>query len=50
MNVSGYTVVGYSVGLSGLGEADSVLTQERGLGGKRKMGAGVFVPIHAKHV
>ena len=50
MNVSGYTVVGYSVGLSGLGEADSVLIQERGLGGKRKMGAGVFVPIHAQHV
>ena len=50
MDVKGYTVVGYSVRLSGLSEADSVLVQERGLGGKRKMGAGVFVPIRQKHV
>ena len=50
MNVRGYTIVGYSVRLSGLGDLDSVLAQERGLGGKRKMGAGVFVPIHPKHV
>lgn len=49
MNVKGYTVVGFSVRLSALGEADSVLIQERGLGGKRKMGAGVFVPIRPKH-
>ncbi len=50
MVVKGYTIVGHSVQLSGLSEADSVLVQERGLGGKRKMGAGVFVPIHPKHV
>ena len=49
MDVKGYTVVGYSVRLSGLSEADSVLIQECGLGGKRKMGAGVFVPIRPKH-
>ena len=50
MDVKGYTIVGYSVRLSGLSDADSVLVQQRGLGGKRKMGAGVFVPIHPKHV
>ena len=49
MDVKGYTVVGYSVRLSGLSEADSVLIQKCGLGGKRKMGAGVFVPIRPKH-
>ena len=49
MDVKGYTIVGYSVRLSGLGDGDSVLIQENGLGGKRKMGAGVFVPIRPKH-
>lgn len=49
MDVKGYAVVGYSVRLSGLDEADSLRIQERGLGGKRKMGAGVFVPISPKH-
>ena len=48
MDVKGYTIVGFSVRLSGLGEADSLLVQQRGLGGKRKMGAGVFVPIRSK--
>lgn len=50
MDVKGYTIVGYAVRLSGLEEAESVRVQERGLGGKRKMGAGVFVPIRSKHV
>ncbi|MCY4648298.1 MAG: type I-MYXAN CRISPR-associated protein Cas6/Cmx6 [Gammaproteobacteria bacterium] len=49
MDVKGYTIVGFSVRLSGLDEGDSVLVQERGLGGKRKMGAGIFVPIRPKH-
>lgn len=49
MNVKGYTIVGYSLRLSGLGEADSVLVQQRGLGGKRKMGAGIFVPTRSEH-
>ncbi len=50
MTVKGYTIVGYSVRLSGLTASGSVLVQERGLGGKRKMGAGIFVPINRKHV
>ena len=49
MDVKGYAIVGHSVRLSGLNEADSALVQERGLGGKRKMGAGVFVPLRPKH-
>ena len=39
MDVKGYIIVGFSVRLSGLNEGDSVLVQDRGLGGKRKMGA-----------
>lgn len=50
MRVKGYTIVGHAVRLSRLSDADSVIVQERGLGGKRKMGAGVFVPISPKNV
>lgn len=50
MNVKGYVIVGHSVRLSGLSESESVLVQARGLGGKRKMGAGIFVPIRPQHV
>jgi CRISPR-associated protein Cas6 len=38
------TVVGYGVRVSGLNAAESLLLQEHGLGGRRKMGCGVFVP------
>jgi len=36
--------VGYAVRVSGLSDEDSLKLQERGLGGKRRMGCGVFVP------
>ncbi len=49
MAVKGYTIVGYSVRLSSLNEADSVIVQQHGLGGKRKMGAGIFLPIRSEH-
>ena len=45
MDVKGYTVVGFAVRLSGVAHDSSVRIQESGLGGKRKMGAGIFVPI-----
>ena len=44
MQIKRYTVIGYTVGLSGLTEEQSILVQQRGFGGKRKMGAGVFLP------
>ena len=37
-------VVGYSVLATELTAEESILLQERGLGGRRKMGCGVFVP------
>lgn len=38
-------VVGFEVKLTGLSAEGSVRLQERGLGGRRKMGCGVFVPF-----
>jgi CRISPR-associated protein Cas6 len=37
-------IVGYEVLVEGLTAAESIMLQERGLGGKRHMGCGVFVP------
>ena len=37
------TIVGFGIEANNLREADSIILQERGLGGKRKMGCGVFV-------
>ena len=39
------TVVGYGVRVAGLNAAESLRLQEHGLGGRRKMGCGVFVPV-----
>lgn len=38
-------VVGFEVFLSRLGEEDSLRIQEVGIGGRRKMGCGLFVPV-----
>ncbi|MGL6338022.1 MAG: type I-MYXAN CRISPR-associated protein Cas6/Cmx6 [Waterburya sp.] len=37
------TLVGFGVEANNLSEADSIVLQEKGLGGKQKMGCGVFV-------
>ncbi len=37
------TLVGFGIEANNLSEADSILLQEKGLGGKHKMGCGVFV-------
>ena len=37
------TLVGFGVEISNLNQADSIVLQEKGLGGKQKMGCGVFV-------
>jgi hypothetical protein len=47
VKVHGKLVVGFPVVLSGLDPAASLLVQSRGIGGRRHMGAGVFLP-HAK--
>lgn len=43
-------VVGFEVTMTGLTAKDSVSLQENGLGGRRKMGCGVFVPGGAEKV
>lgn len=37
------TIVGFGIEANNLGETDSIILQEKGLGGKHKMGCGVFV-------
>lgn len=44
LHIKDNVVVGFAVGLTGLGVAASLRIQERGLGGRRHMGAGIFVP------
>lgn len=41
-------VVGYSVMLSGLTAEDSMRVQEAGIGGRRHMGCGLFVPLRSR--
>jgi CRISPR-associated protein Cas6 len=38
-------VIGFELTVAGLAADDSLLLQERGLGGRRHMGCGVFVPV-----
>ncbi len=44
ITIHGKKVVGHSLLVHGLSPAHSLLLQEKGLGGRRKMGCGVFVP------
>ncbi|MGB5713050.1 MAG: type I-MYXAN CRISPR-associated protein Cas6/Cmx6 [Waterburya sp.] len=37
------TLVGFGIEANNLSEADSIILQEKGLGGKHKMGCGVFI-------
>lgn len=44
LRVRDKTVVGFPVGLTGLGATASLRVQAQGFGGRRHMGAGIFVP------
>lgn len=44
MRVRGDRVVGFGLALSGLEEQASLRIQETGLGGRRRLGGGIFVP------
>ncbi|ACK74093.1 CRISPR-associated protein, Cas6-related (plasmid) [Gloeothece citriformis PCC 7424] len=44
IKIKRFTVVGFGLEMSNLSDEDSLLLQEVGLGGKRRMGCGVFVP------
>lgn len=44
LRIKGRKIVGYAVGVEGLTAEESLIVQERGLGSRRRMGCGVFVP------
>lgn len=44
LRVQGKTIVGHALLVSELSAEESICLQENGLGGRRKMGCGVFVP------
>jgi CRISPR-associated protein Cas6 len=45
LRIKDRAIVGYSVRIEGLSAAESLRLQEHGLGGRRKMGCGMFLPI-----
>jgi CRISPR-associated endonuclease/helicase Cas3 len=47
ITVAGRSIIGCAVQVDGLTEADSILLQVRGIGGKRTMGCGVFRPARS---
>lgn len=47
VRIRGVSVVGFAVRVSGLSDRDSLTLQERGIGGRRHMGCGIFVPAQA---
>ena len=48
VRVKNKRIVGYSVLATELTAEESILLQERGLGGRRRMGCGVFVPFQPR--
>ena len=48
LKIKGKTLVGYGVKITDLNEKDSISLQEQGIGGKHKMGCGVFMPMRKK--
>ncbi|MGO9919294.1 MAG: type I-MYXAN CRISPR-associated protein Cas6/Cmx6 [Isosphaeraceae bacterium] len=45
LRIKGRRVVGYSLRMLGLTAEESMRLQEEGLGGRRRMGCGIFVPM-----
>jgi len=48
MHLKGKSIVGYSVRVSDLSDEASIKLQETGLGGRHRMGCGIFVPVKAR--
>lgn len=44
VDIKGYKVVGFEVRVSGLNDVESIRLQRLGIGGRRHMGCGIFVP------
>lgn len=48
IKIKQFTVVGFKLGIFDLSDEDSLKLQIHGLGGKRRMGCGIFVPFASK--
>lgn len=48
LRIKDKTVVGFEVLVSGLTAEESIILQERGIGGRRHMGCGVFLPFRER--
>lgn len=48
VRIHGKTIVGYAVDVTGLSAADSLQLQASGIGGRRRFGCGIFVPLEAR--
>jgi CRISPR-associated protein Cas6 len=49
IKVRGFTVMGFGLTVTNLNPIDSLILQQEGLGGKRKMGCGMFVPVQRRN-
>ena len=49
INIKGKEIVGFALLVEGLSAVDSILLQEEGLGGRRKLGCGIFLPALPRH-
>ncbi|AGY58701.1 type I-MYXAN CRISPR-associated protein Cas6/Cmx6 [Gloeobacter kilaueensis] len=45
LRIKGVTITGYGIYVSGLSDEDSLKLQIAGIGGRRRMGCGLFVPV-----
>jgi CRISPR-associated protein Cas6 len=50
VRVGDHTVVGFALAVHELSDEGSVILQEQGLGGRRRMGCGIFFPIAVDRV
>lgn len=48
VKVGNHTIVGFALAVHDLTDEGSIILQERGIGGRRRMGCGIFHPIPAK--
>ncbi|MBW4699520.1 MAG: type I-MYXAN CRISPR-associated protein Cas6/Cmx6 [Aphanocapsa lilacina HA4352-LM1] len=46
LRIKGTVITGYGVLISGLNDEDSLKLQAAGIGGRRRMGCGIFVPVN----
>jgi len=48
MRIKDKTIVGFQVVVAELTAEESITLQEHGLGGRRRMGCGIFVPLRGR--